>query len=366
MEKTTPGIRENDSSLSSGKIAVVTTNASINKEDFHSPDSLIAKYGEDKIIRHAWPENFMDEQTQMIELVTTLAKDNDIKALIINQAVEGTNAAVDKLKEIRDDLFITYCNTNENFPAAAARANLVFSHDLPGMARAIVKQAKKQGAITFVHYSFPRHMAISTLSDARKIIKDSCAEEGLIFLDLTTLDPTGEAGITGAQQFILDDVPRITAKYGEDTAFYSTNCHHQSSLIKAVVDSHAIYPQPCCPSPFHGFPEAFNITFQDFDLHYIFSEISSVAEERNMTDRLSSWPVSGSMLYTNAGAEYAIKWLNGTVPKNDIDNAVLTNCMTTYIKEAIGEESAFFITPYSENGTKYNNFKMVHMGYLDF
>ena len=351
-----------------GKIAVITSTTSISGDAFRSAQGLLEKYGPDKIIHYIWPDNFMDEQKQTLDTLIALASDKDIKVLILNQALPGSNAAVEKLKETRDDIFIVYCTIHESPAESARHANLILTSDELGMGQAMVKQAKKQGAKTFVHYSFPRHLSQPDLSASHDIIQEECEKEGILFVGATALDHTGAAGVTGARQFILDDVPKLVAKYGEDTAFYSSACPLQKPLIKSVVDCHAIYPQPCCPSPFHGFPEALGIETDDNqdDLSYVINEASRIAADKNMTDRLSTWPVSASMMFTNAGAEYAIKWINGKVPRDGIDDEILEKCMSSYIKEVVGEGIEVSISSYSENGVTYDNFKLLLMGYLDF
>jgi len=351
-----------------GKIAVITDDASVNEDGFHSADSLIKKYGAEKVIHVTWPIDFMDQQARMFEIVTGLAADREIRVLILNQAVEGSNATVDKLKETRDDIFIVYGSSNENSSESATRADLILSFKEVRMGAAIVKQARKQGAKVLVHYSFPRHMSQSLISGRRDLIQQECLKEGILFIDATAPDPASEAGIAGAQQFILDDVPKLVAKYGEDTAFFSTNCHHQMSLIKAVVETHALYPQPCCPSPYHGFPEAlgFKTGREHDDLRSIILEISRIAAERNMTDRLSTWPVSAPMMITSVGGEYGIKWIKGKVPKTGIDNKVLMDCMNAYIIEVVGEESAIYMWSHVEDGVTYENHKGFLMDNMDF
>ena len=350
-----------------GKIAVITGAASMAKEDFHSVKHLNLKYGTEKIVHVTWPENFVAESSKMIDTAAKLAADREIKILIINQAVPGTNPAVDKLKETRDDIFIVYCTVHDSPSAAAVRADMLIMSDEVGMGPAILNQAKKQGARTFVHYSFPRHMSRLVMSGRRDLIRQACAAEGIQFIEATAPDPM-ELGTDAAQQFMLEDVPKMAAKYGEDTAFFCTNCHLQVPLIKAVVDSHTIYPQPCCPSPYHGFPEALSIdTGEDLpDLTWLISEACRIAAEKNMTDRLSTWPVSTSMMYTNAAAEYAIKRINGEVPETSIDSHVLKDCMNAYITDVVGEESNVYMKSYSENNIVYDNFKLILMSYLDF
>jgi len=262
--------KNSDDQVLPGKIAVITDHSSINEDDYHSTDRLAAKYGGDKIIHVTWPKDFMPRQDKVIDIVTELAADREIRALIFNQAVPGTSIAVSKLKKSRDDIFTIYCSPHELAPESASQANLLLRPNETDMGRAMVKQAIKQGAKVFVHYSFPRHMAIAALASRHEIIRDTCAAEGIRFVDSVALDPTEEAGFSRAQQFIQEDVPKLVAQYGEDTAFFITNCHLQISLIKAVVDNHAIFPQPCCPSPYHGFPEALGIKSDKClaDLHY--------------------------------------------------------------------------------------------------
>jgi len=85
-----------------------------------------------------------------------------------------------------------------------------------------------------------------------------------------------------------------------------------------------------------------------------------------MTDRLSTWSVSASTMFVNAGAEYAIKRISGKIPANRIDDRVLEDCMYSYIREVVGEGVEVTMTSYSENGVIHENFKLVLMSYLDF
>jgi len=353
-----------------GKIAVITNTVDQNEEEFRSAEALVKKYGTNKVIHVTWPVNFMAEQEQMVTTVSRLAADRDIKALIINQAVPGSNPAVDKLLETRNDVFIAYAQPQENPPDVAARANLILNINELDQGIPIVQQAKKLGAKNFVHYSFPRHMSIVMLAHRRDQIREECVRQGIQFIDATAPDPTSDAGITGAQQYILEDVPRMVARYGEDTAFFSTNCAMQIPLITGVVNSHAIYPQPCCPSPYHGFPSALGIETQRggqmVDVNYMNGETKRIAASRNMTGRLSTWPVPAAMMCTAASFEYAAKWLNGDVPKTGINEGVLAGLMSDYIMEVTGSNISVSMINYAEGGRTYDNFKLYLMDYLTY
>ena len=100
----------------------------------------------------------------------------------------------------------------------------------------------------------------------------------------------------------------MVEKYGKDTCFFSTNCSQQIPLISAIVSTGALYAQPCCPSPYHGFPSALGIEVSEDkmgDLPWIIEEITKVMAEKGVSGRLSTWPAPVAMMFIEAGAEYA-------------------------------------------------------------
>lgn len=349
----------------SGKVAIVTNTVSQNEEEYRSAESMTQKYG-DKIVHVTWPDNFMTEQEQMITTVSKLAADPEIKAVIINQAVPGTNAAIDKLLESRDDMLIIYGTPQENPEDVAARADIILQPNELDMGPAMVEQAQKMGAKTFVHYSFPRHMAQVLLSSRRELIKEKCAELGIEFVDATAPDPTGDSGVSGAQQFILEDVPKMVAQYGKDTAFFSTNCAMQVPLIKACVSEGAIYPQPCCPSPYHGYPAALGLVSEEdsavekMNIEDIVAQTTKALDEAGVLGRFSTWPVPVSMMMTVAGTEYAFDWMAGnTNGKLDLD------ALKVKMDEYAGLDCQ--MSPYTDDaGTSYDNYQLIMMDYLTY
>ncbi|HEY8500467.1 MAG TPA: DUF3798 domain-containing protein [Clostridia bacterium] len=347
-----------------GKIAIITNTVSQNEEEYRSAQAMVEEYGKDKIVHALWPDNFMTEQEQMISVVSKIAADPDVKALIINQAVPGTNAAVDKFLETRnkDDVLIVYATPQENPPDVAARADIILNPDELKMGVSIPKQAAKQGAKVFVHYSFPRHMSIVLLAARRDLMKQTCEEIGIEFVDATAPDPTGDAGLSGAQQFILEDVPKMVEKYGKDTAFFSTNCAMQIPLIKAAYEEGAIYPQPCCPSPYHGFPAALGVEVPEDlvgGMQNVIDQTTKIIEDAGLGGRFSTWPVPASIMNTIASTRYAIKWINGET-NGKVDQKVLEQCMSDYAQLPIS------LSTYTEGGVTYDNYYMYLMDFLTY
>ncbi len=344
------------------KIGIMTNTVVQNEEEYRAAQNVLAKYGEEHIIHMTFPDKFMDEQETTIANLVSMASDPDLKALVICQAVPGTAPGIDSVKEIRDDLLIIAGQPQEDPPVISSRADIVLQLDEMGMGYSIPAQAKKQGAEVFVHYSFPRHMSYPLLSGRRDIMKSECERIGLEFVDATAPDPTGDAGTSGAQQFILEDVPRMVDKHGKNTAFFSTNCAMQVPLISAVVDTGAIYPQPCCPSPYHGFPSALGIEIPEDkqgDIDYVVDEITRIMAEKGMTGRTSTWPVPVSMMFIQGSAEYAKAWIDG-----EFEEKVNIPVLTEKFKDYSGIDSN--LTQLEEGGVKYDNYYLILMDFLTF
>ncbi len=194
------------------KIGILTGTVAQNEEEYRAAENVKAKYGEDRVVTMTYPVKFMDEQETTIANLVSMASDPDVKALIICQAVPGTSAAIAKVREIRPEMLVIAGVPGEDPKMISEKADIVLQLDELGMGTAVPEQAKAQGAKVFVHYSFPRHMSYALLSARRDIMKDTCAEIGLEFVDASAPDPTGDAGVAGAQQFILEDVPRMVEK----------------------------------------------------------------------------------------------------------------------------------------------------------
>ena len=366
-----------------GKIAIVTNTVDQNEEEYRSAEALMSQYGPSKIIHRTWPVNFGAEGEMMISILQEIARDPDVHALIINQAVQNTNAAVDKFREVRDDVFIVYCSPAENTDDSAARADLVLMPNELAQGETIVAQAIALGADTLAHYSFARHMSVPLLAARRDLMKQVCEREGIKFEDLTAPDPLSDVGMPGAQLFIMQDVPKQVARLGQNTAFFSTNCGMQIPLIASVVETGAIYPQPCCPSPYHGFPAALGIAAtiptgeynEDGEEIMALRNLTEVVEAtktllaaKGLSGRLSTWPVPGSMLYTNVGFGYAVEWINGNVPKEygNIDLNVLKSLSADYIQSVVGQPIPVDFQTYDVDGVQYKHFLLLLVDYLTY
>lgn len=359
---TAPGA-ETPAEVPGYKIGIMTGTVSQGEEEYRAAEKMKAKYG-DMIILQTYPDNFMKETETTIANVLSMASDPDVKAIVIVQAIPGTSAAIDKAREIRDDLLFVVGVPGEDPDMIASKADVVFQPDELGMGYSIIAQAQKMGAKTFVHYSFPRHMSYQLLAMRRDIFKSECERLGIQFVDATAPDPTGDAGVPGAQQFILEDVPRKIQEYGTETAFFSTNCAMQEPLIKAVLQGGALYPQQCCPSPYHGYPGALGIEIPEDkkgDIEFLVGEIKSKIAAAGGTGKFSTWPIPVNMMFVEGGVEYAIAYLDGET-NGKVDKAKVEEIFS----EVAGSPISLETFTNESTGNTFDNFFMILSDYITF
>ncbi len=312
------------------KIGIVTGTVSQGEEEFRAAEQMIAKYG-DMIEHVTYPDKFAQEQETTISQIASLAADPLVKSIVIVQAVPGTAAAIDKVRETREDMLFVVGVPHEDPELIAERADIALELNQIQRGTDIIKTAKDMGAKTFVHYSFPRHMSYELLAARRDVLKKVAEENGIKFVEVDAPDPTSDAGVSGAQQFILEDVPRQVETYGKDTAFFSTNCAMMEPIIKQSLEYGAIFPEQCCPSPYHAYPGALGLEIpadKAGDLEYLSEQISAKVAEKGGEGRFGTWTKPANVAIIESGVEYSKAFINGDIERLDVD------AMLGYMKDA--------------------------------
>lgn len=357
--------QDTPSGSTSYKIGIITGTASQSDEEITQANKMKEKYGP-LIVTSTYPDNYNTETETIISNAVAMASDPDVKVIVWCQAVPGTAAAIDKVREMRPDMIFICGTPGENPSIIDAKANIVLQINEPGCGAIIPPQAAAQGAKTLIHYSFPRHMSLDFIVARHENLKKYCAEYGIQLVDVTAPDPTGDSGLAGAQQFIMEDVPRQIAKYGKDTSFFCTNCGMQEPLIRKVFELGGIYTLQCCPSPFHAFPAALNIDMagHEGDVAYMLQQIQEKVNAADMQGRVSTWAVPCNMLFISAGVEYAKKMLEGQT-SGIVDDVVLRETLQECANE-FASDIKMTITNYEENGSPVTNHYLVMADFVNF
>lgn len=326
------------------KVGIMSNPVSQSEEAYRSAERLQKKYGEDVIVIDTFPDKAVAEQETTISKVMAMAADPDMKVIVFNQAMNGTIAAINKLKEKRPDIFCIACNTNEDADQVAAVADMLISKDHIGLGRQVAQRAVDAGAKTFIHYSFPRHMSNQIVAIRTQVMEDICNENGIKFMNVTAPDPQGDAGVSGAQQFILEDVPIKVKEYGKDTMFFTTNIAMNEPLVKSVMEQGAIFGCQADPSPFDAYPAALGITVPEDkvgDADYMLEQISQKVAEAGMSGRMSTWTRSAIDMYMQGSVAYGIAHelglTNETIADNPAENVMDLEYLTSIMQEIAGD-----------------------------
>lgn len=343
------------------KIGIITGTVSQGDEEIGAAMKMKEMHP-DIVVTATYPDNFSTETEQTIATVTNMAADPEVKAIVFVQAVPGATAAINKVRETRDDILFITGVCAEDPAVIAAAADVCMLVDEITMGTSVIDQAVAQGAKTFVHVSFERHLGYATISARQQLFKDRCAELGVEYVEATAPDPTGDTGVTGAQAWITENIKPYVEKYGKDTAFFSTNCSLQVPLIQQIAELGAIYPVQCCPSPYHAYPSAFNIDTagHEGDIDYLTAEIAKKVAEYGNSGRMSTWPLSVNMTMIEAGFNYANKWINGEITERCDADALLAEI------QAVGGEGMEISNYSDDNGTLDNFFMINSTTYMNF
>ena len=344
------------------KIAILTGTTSQGEEEFRAAERA-QKADPEHIITDTYPDNFMAESETTISKLVAFASDPDVKAIVMCQAVPGAKPAFDKIRAMgRDDMLLIAGVPQEDPAVITAAADFVLYTDEPKQGDTIMETCAKWGIDVFVHYSFPRHLAMETIAARKALLEENAAALGIEYVEATAPDPTGDAGVAGAQQFILEDVPLKLKEYeGKKVAFFTTNCAMQEPLQAAILDQpNAYYPQPCCPSPYHAFPASLGLEIQaGGDDTEALKAIAAVLKEHNALGRYSTWPSPVNMSIIDVSVEYAKKWIAGEITSKN-DGAAIA---------AMFEEKApgAIVSNYTNaDGQTFDNYYTVLLGAVDF
>lgn len=345
------------------KIAILTGTTSQGEEEFRAAERAVATYGAEHIITDTYPDNFMAETETTISKLLAFASDPDVKAIIMCQAVPGAKAGFDKIREIgRDDILLIAGVPQEDPAVISEAADVIMYTDEAKQGDTIAETLADWGVEVFVHYSFPRHLAMETIAARKANLVANCEALGIEYVEATAPDPTGDAGTAGAQQFILEDVPAKMEEYaGKKVAFFSTNCSMQEPLQAAILTQpDAYYPQPCCPSPYHAFPASLGLEIAvGGDDTEALKAIAAKLEEYDAVGRYSTWPSPINMTIIDVGAQYAKAYIDGEITERN-DGAKIAELLEAKCPGAI-------VNNYTNaDGTTLDNYYTILLTPVDF
>ena len=313
---------ETDDNTVPYKIGIVTGSVSQSEDDRRGAEAFQKEYGEDMVQLAIYPDNFTEETETTIQSIVNLSADPLMKAIIVNQAVPGTTEAFRKIKETRPDIICIAGESHEDLPEIGSAADLVTNNDFVSRGYLIIRTAHELGCDTFVHISFPRHMSYETMSRRVAIMKAACEEFGMKFVLETAPDPTSDVGVSGAQAYILEQVPAWVEKYGQKAAYFCTNDAHTEPLLKRLLECGGYFIEADLPSPLMGYPGALglDLTEEAGDFEKILNKVESAIVEKGGADHFGTWAYSYGYTLSAGLALHAKNVLDGKSELKDMDD----------------------------------------------
>ena len=339
-------------------IGIMTGTVSQSEDELRGAELLIQKYGnaaEGGMITHiTYPDHFMSEMETTIGQLLGLADDPQMKVIVANTAVPGTAEAFRRIREKRSDILLFAGSVQEDPEVITTAADLSLTKDNISRGYTIPLGAKKMGAKTFVHISFPRHMSYELLGRRRAIMEAACKDLGLQFVFETAPDPTSDVGVAGAQQFILENVPTWLEKYGKDTAFFCTNDAHTEPLLKRIAELGGYFVEADSPSPLMGYPGALGVDLaqEKGDWPAILKKVEEAVVKAGGGERMGTWVYSYGYTTSAAMAEFGKRIVEGKAKLESMKDLIA--CYDDLTPGAKWNASY-----YTDAGTGVSNKKMV-------
>ena len=321
--KTTPDTPDTpDKQEETIHIGIVSGSVSQSEDDRRGAEAFQQLYGEENVTLVTYPDNFTEELETTIQCIVNLSDDPDKKAIIANQSVPGTTEAFRKIKERRPDILCIAGEAHEDLPEIGSAADLVCNNDFVARGYLIIRTAHELGCDTFVHISFPRHLAYETMSRRVAVMKAACEEFGMSFEMETAPDPTSDVGVAGAQAYILEKVPEWVNKYGEKAAYFCTNDAHTEPLLKQLLEYGGYFIEADLPSPLMGYPGALGIdlTAEAGDFQKILAKVEAAICEKGGAGRFGTWAYSYGYVTSAGLAQHAMNVIKGESELADIDD----------------------------------------------
>ena len=344
-------------------IGIVTGTVSQSEDDLRGAELMIARYGDTAkggMITHlTYPDNFTSEAETTISQIAGLADDPLMKVIVVNQAIPGTTEGFRKVREKRPDILLFAGQPHEDPAIITAASDLAIMVDNISRGYLIPLGAKKLGSKTFVHVSFPRHMSMEVLGRRRVIMEEACKDLGIKFVFETAPDPTGDVGVAGAQQYILESMPTWIEKYGKDASFFATNDAHVEPMLRQIVKSGGIFVEASLPSPVMGYPGALGIDLSKESGNWpaILKKVEDVIVAQGGAERLGTWAYSYGYTNSAALAEFGKRIVEGNAKVDSMKDLIA--CYNEFTPGA-GWNASY----YTDAGTGVRNRKMV-MVYQD-
>jgi hypothetical protein len=347
-QQTTTSSKE-DKQADEYHIAVVTPTLSTSEDEFRGAEAMVKKYPD--MVKHVTlPENFETEIENCISTIVSQADDPKMKAIVVASGQSGLIPAFQQVKEKRPDIITITAPIFDDPKLMSKYIDINLDTNWVKRGETIPTKAQKIGAKTFIHYSFPTHLAKPLISKRKDMMEETCEKLGMEWVEVITPDPQTGNGPGAMQQFLREDIPRQIKKYGKDTNIFGSNCPMYDVILDEALKLGFIVAEQCCPTPTQAYPQVLGLEIAKEDATN-FDKINDMIREKvkakGMTGRLSGWPVPVSYFLPGFATEVAKKMV-----EDESFNAKDAKTLEAFAQEVMGQK--VFFSPLEPGMDNYN------------
>lgn len=341
------------------KVGVLCSPLGWGEENYRMTEKCIEKFGEDRIEVNSLPED-SDVQT-IVSLASSMASNEEIGALVINEAVPGSIAAADAAKQANPELLVIMVNPSEEPSEVSKSADLAVMTVFNELTVAAADQAAEKNCKVMVLEVPVDQLGMERAQSRIAACQARCEELGIECV-VNSLPSESDANSRPAMiQAAKEDVYNKLDEYGDDVGFMSFSSFCSTAVFTALCDEGRGYlvgtpdPGPFAP----GFMDAFGITADGehvLDMEWTNKAIADALKAKGMDGHFCNWeiPYFSTMMYGSIA--YSLAYLDGTENTVDIDSWI------KYAAESfdltVGDQLEYFA--YEKDGTIYDNFAMVN------
>ncbi len=262
----------------------------------YSPDNDYARLFREDLERHwrgrpielrSFPEAVADQPAEISRLLTALADEPHLQAVIVAECPVGCFDGLSRLRARRPDLFVIAMDPREKLEkvARAATLTVALNHAVQGYLYPTL--AHRMGARTLVYFSFPRHLNRPHLSRQYRILTQATRDMNMILVsDIDGPDPRAPGVDRAALEAYLEQaVERYLDQYGPKTAFITTSTLHSDLLVPIVMRRGGRALPGYQSSLLLGFPEALGMEEEARSLFGQWRDLLALEDEKIMADR---------------------------------------------------------------------------------
>ena len=303
-------------------IGIVTGSANLTADDKGGAHAFILRYGEERVKHVEYPDNFTQDPQIVIDTIVGLAKDPDMKAIIVDPAVDGTAEGFIQVKARRPDILCFAGEAYDNFDDLVYNADLICCNDFISRGYMIVRTAHELGCTSLLHITFARHLVYETVNRRAAVMEEACRDFGMEFRMEYAPDPASYIGVAGAKSYIDENIPEWIEQYGTNSAYFVTSDVYMTPLLEKLLEYGGYFIEGNIPSLLTGYPEVFNLDFtgKESQVYNTVIDVQDAVVQRGGAGRIGGCAYPYGFTICAGLAQHAMNVIDGVSELKDVND----------------------------------------------